>query len=275
MSNLNAPRQDNFSLGRMSVGYITIGEGSEIILAFHGFGRTADDMICFAKKLKPHQKLVSIGLFSHSISEFFTDDIIHKPLEPQEWKEFILAFLKIHGQTKFHLVGYSMGGRLAMVTAQLLPESVLSMSLYATDGLKINLLYRFASSTRVGLYFSRYLKQNPRPLFRIVDFLKTARLMPTKLHRFVYVHIDTFEKREQVFTAWLIYKKMFPDLRLLASIINKKGFKFMMVFGKYDSVIPPKSGRKFSDMIGCQTCFKQIDTGHRMLNEEAIEMVQF
>jgi hypothetical protein len=168
-----------------------------------------------------------------------------------------------------------MGGRVAMMTAQLLPKNVLSMSLYATDGLKINRLYHFASGTRLGLYLSKYLKENPRPLFRTVDFLNKVRLLPDKLHRFVYVHMDTIEKRRQVFEAWLIYKKMFPDLSLLASIINNEGFGFVMVFGKYDSVIPPRLGLKFAQMIGSNNCFMEINIGHRILNEEALEMVVF
>ncbi len=274
-NHIEAPQPQKFVFGRLSVGYITVGNGSEIVLAFHGFGRAAEDMICFVRKLKPHQKLVSIGLFSHSYSELFTDDIIKQPLEPQEWKEFILKFIEIFGQTNFHLVGYSMGGRVALMTAQLLPENILSMSVYATDGLKINPLYRFASGNRVGLSISKYLKQNPGPLFITADFLKTIRLLPAKLHRFVYVHMDTIEKRERVFSAWLIYKKMFPDLKLLASIINKEEFKFKMVFGKYDSIIPSRLGQKFSAIIGSDKHFVEINSGHRILSEGAIELAEF
>jgi hypothetical protein len=87
--------------------------------------------------------------------------------------------------------------------------------------------------------------------------------------------MDTAEKREQVFSAWLIYKKMFPDLKLLASIINKGRIKFIMVFGKYDSVIPPQLGLDFSKVIGSCEYFREVNTGHRILNKETIEIALF
>ncbi len=262
-----------FTHQNLVIEYLIFGTGDETLLCFHGFGRKAEDFEVFLPLLKEHQRIISINLFAHQNSFFPEERIEKQPLLPQEWKALIDAFcIQMHIR-KFHLFGYSMGGRICLKTLELMPERVSSVLLIAPDGLKVNMLYRFASGTALGRWMYRKLIDNPKPLFAVADFLHALKLLSHKLHRFTYVHLDTKEKRQQVHDAWLIYKRIFPDLHKLATIINNSDLPFNMIFGKYDSVIRPQLGAKFSVLIGSEKHLHIIEAGHRLMTEQTVKFI--
>ncbi len=262
-----------FTYQELTIEYITYGAGSDVIFSFHGFGRKAEDFEIFESQLLSHQKIISINLFAHEESIFPTARIGKEPLEQAEWKEFFEAFLHQLDIQRFHLLGYSMGGRVSMMIMELMPQRVKSVLLLATDGLKINLLYRFASETKTGRRLYLSIIENPAGLFRTAKWLNKFGLINDKLHRFVQVHLDTLEKRWQVHDAWLIYAKMFPDLNKLGDIIRSSDIKFNMIFGKHDSVITPRLGYKFSKIIGSDEHLHLVESGHRLLNQATIQFI--
>ncbi len=262
-----------FAYQNLRIEYHIFGDGLETILCFHGFGRRAEDFEVFIPLLKENQRMVSINLFAHQNSFFPEERIGQQPLMPQEWKALLEAFCNELSILKFHLVGYSMGARVCMKTLELMPEKVMSLLLIAPDGLKINLLYRFASSTILGKWMYRKLIHHPKPLFAVADFLHAIKVLHPKLHRFTYVHLDTTEKRQQVHDAWLIYKNIFPNLVAVAKIINERKIAFNMIFGKHDSIIRPELGIGFCAILGTEKHLHIVDSGHRLMNEKTMNFI--
>jgi pimeloyl-ACP methyl ester carboxylesterase len=254
--------------------YGIFGSGNETILCFHGFGRKWEDFELFTSLLKPNQRLVSINLFAHHGSVFPEERIDNQPLLLNEWDELLSAFLDELHVDRFHLLGYSMGGRICLVTMNLMPDRVKSVLLIATDGLKINAMYKFASGTVLGKYLYRKLIDNPKPLFWVADVLHKLKILHPKLHRFTHVHLDTREKRLLVHDAWLIYRNFFPDLHKTAAIIKGRPIPFHMIFGKYDSVIRPELGEKFCRILGDMKYMSVISSGHRLLNDQLLDYIR-
>ena len=262
-----------FSLNGLTIEYLTFGEGDDVILCFHGFGRHASDFRVFTSLLTSNQRMIAINLFGHGASTFPPQRIYDQPLTPEEWRLTLTAFLdQLHAE-KFHLLGYSMGGRIAMKTVELLPDRVKSLLLIAPDGFKINPLYRFASGTIVGKKMYTRLINNPRPLFAIANALNKTGILNDKLHRFVHVHLDSEAQRQMVYDVWLIYKLTFPNLQNLARIIRTKKIPFHMIFGRYDSVITPALGKKFSRIMGTEEHLFLIEAGHRLMTEQTAQFI--
>ena len=257
-----------FSYKDLTFEYECFGTGKNAILCFHGFGRKSHDFSVFSELLKPDQRMISINLFAHGNSSFPISRIETAPLEKAEWKEMLEAFLCAQNISHFGLFGYSMGGRICLTTLEIMHERVRSVLLIAPDGLKINFLYRFASGTQIGRMLYRSLINNPSWLFNLAKVLNKIGILNDKLFRFVHVHLDTREKRQQVHDAWLIYKKIFPDLCASSKLARDLGKNFVMIFGRYDSVIRPELGRKFTHMTGDESQMKLIDAGHRLMTEQ-------
>lgn len=264
-----------FTYRDLRLEYFSFGTGPNTILCFPGFGRTAEDFEIFVPLLLPGQRMIAINLFAHEGSIFPQNRVDSHPLNHNEWVELLEAFITKLGVRHFHLVGYSMGARVCLMTMQLMPEKVKSILLLAPDGLKINLLYKFAIGTSLGRKIYRDIIENPSALFSVAKWLNKFGIINNKLNRFVHVHLDTREKRQLVHDAWIIYQLFFPDLQKLASMIREnKVKKFDMIFGHFDSVIKPKLGKKFSSMIGNLDHMHLMPLGHRLLTEATREMIR-
>lgn len=246
--------------------YLTLGSGKETILCFHGFGREAEDFRVFETLLKPHQKLVAVNLLAHGNSSFPAHRISKSPVAKKEWTGIITALLEVLEIDTFHLMGYSMGGRMAMVLTETLSERISSLVLIAPDGLKIKWVYRFVSETKLGRRIYRHIINQPRWILRIVDSLRFLGLLHQKIHRFVHVQLETREKRQLVYDAWLIHRNLFPNLKKVASHIEANDIPFLLLFGKFDRVIPARYGRKLTTHFTRPTQLVLLELGHRLLH---------
>jgi len=269
----NSILKRQFHFKGLALEYLTIGEGADAIVCFHGFGRKAEDFEVFKSLIRENQRMVAVNLFAHEGSVFPEERINNKPLLVIEWKDLLEAFFKAENIHRFDMIGYSMGGRVAMKTLELMPGRVKSLLLIAPDGIKINAMYRFASGTVIGKWLYRKLIHNPKPLFWTADALHKLKFISDKLHRFAYVHQDTQAKRQLVYDAWMIHKNMFPDLENVACIV-REGKSFNMVFGKYDSVITPALGKKMSGIIGSDKHYFEIEAGHQLMNERTAKFLE-
>lgn len=262
-----------FRFRNLVVEYLEFGSGNQAILCFHGFGRSAADFQLFSPMLKKNQRIISINLFAHGMSDFPVSRVENNPLQPQEWKQLMEEFLSVLEIDRFHLVGYSMGARIAMSTVILMPTKVQSLLLLAPDGFKKNPVNRFASGTKMGRWLFGKLIVRPYLLLSTVRLLNRTGLLNDKLFRFVHVNLDSSEKRKQVYDAWLIYRKIYPDLTTLSALVRERKFSFNMIFGKYDSVIRVKSGRKFCSLVGSAECLHAVELNHKLMSKQTVEYI--
>lgn len=258
----------------MTVHYQVMGSGSRGWLCFHGFGRRAEDFEVFRPLLGDDDRLVCINLFGHGHSAFPPDRIDWSPIQLEEWCEIVELLLESQGFDRFNLLGYSMGGRIAMMTYLGFADRVDRMLLLAPDGLKKNKMYQFASGTRLGRAIYRSIIPDPAMLFSLAKMLNRLGLLSDKLHRFVHVHLDTREKRELVYAVWLIYRRLFPDYAELAQKLNTSGTQCNMIFGTYDSIIPVRLGKRFVKRLRRPAIIHQVPVGHRLMERTTIDYIR-
>jgi pimeloyl-ACP methyl ester carboxylesterase len=163
-------------------------------------------------------------------------------------------------------MGYSMGGRMAMVLTETLSQRISSLVLIAPDGLKIKWVYRFVSETKIGRKIYRHIIDHPRWILRVADSLRFLGLLHQKIHRFVHVQLETREKRQLVYNAWLIHRNLFPNLKEVATHIESNDIPFLLLFGKFDRVIPAHDGRRLTTHFTRPTHQFLLELGHRLLH---------
>ena len=59
----------------------------------------------------------------------------------------------------------------------------------------------------------------------------------------------------------------------ILQLLNEKKIPFLLVYGKYDSIIKPTDGRKFAVQVPCVT-FVELEKGHRLVKEYLNEPVK-
>ena len=263
--------KSTFTYQDITLEFLTIGHGTDAILCLHGFGRMAEDFAIFESLLQPNQRIIALNLLAHGNSIFPASRISRNPLTKEEWSASIAALLQSLNIERFHLAGYSMGGRMAMVLTERMPEKIKSLVLLAPDGLKVNWIYRFVSETKMGRVLYRSIIENPNWILRIADFLRFIRVLHPKIQRFVHVQLETKSKRQLVYDAWLIHRQLFPHLSIVAGNMEGHSIPFELIFGVYDKVIPAHDGKRLLKHFRDAPQPAIINLGHRLLHPLTVE----
>ena len=211
-------------------------------------------------------------MFHHGNSTYPTARIERNPLKPEELVAFFQKFCAHLGFTRFSLMGYSMGGKVALVIAQALPDQLDKLVLIAPDGIQINGWYKLASGTAMGRWLSRRFVRNAKPLLRFSKTMRSLRLLPRHLDRLANIHLADPEHRKLMYNTWMSFRKIKPEISVLSLHLTMHAVPLLLVFGLYDRVIPREIGQKFVRRVP-QAKLEILDAGHVLLTEEHLPVV--
>ncbi|GHB53937.1 hypothetical protein GCM10007390_03580 [Persicitalea jodogahamensis] len=256
----------------MKLHYDCLGHGPNVLLAFHGVGQTGRRCYePFARHLGHYYTIYAFDLFHHgqskgvSGSDDFSDaDVLTRAL----WKDLIQKFIKEKNIVRFDVVGFSLGGRYALATAEAFSEHLERLILIAPDGVVDHPLFGIATRfapTR-GLY--RRLSDNPQPLFAAADLAQRARILPEKMVSFVRYAMGTAEQRRRIYRSWVSLRELSFNIAKLHAQLKRNGVEVWLFVGKYDPVIVPAKLKLLSERLP-EKHFFVLESGHGGLVERA------
>jgi pimeloyl-ACP methyl ester carboxylesterase len=151
-----------------TIHYSRWGNGGNVVLAIPGFGEGSESFSCIGKLMASDQTLLAVDLPLHGSTDWKEND----PMEPSALLVAIRELLFECGfsNTKFSLVGYSMGARIALSIYEEAPERIEQLILLAPDGLNMHFIYWLSTQTYLGSSIFRWTMHHPE------FFLKTASL---------------------------------------------------------------------------------------------------
>ncbi len=234
---------------------------SKILLCFHGFGQDRFAYETIHQSLTGTYTVYSFDAFFHGESKWNRKQ---ESFYPKDWFNFMELFLEKESIKEFEVMGYSMGGKYAMITAQLFPLKIRHVHLLAPDGISTHFSYRFST---YPIVFKRLLKtqiKNPRVFNRLVKLVKATKWMDNYTLRFAETQMDTEFKRAQVYYSWVVLRHFIPDLKKLASQINTHQTTLTFYLGKHDKVISRKEVSRLVNLLDNPEII-EIDSGHSKL----------
>jgi pimeloyl-ACP methyl ester carboxylesterase len=214
--------------------YHKAGNGSRVLLLFHGYGQHGK---IFEEKVKTwhtHYTSYSFDLFFHGESKWgYNENVLTKSF----WKELMDAFLKSEGIEQFAMAGFSLGARFVMVTLEAFPTKVTHVHLLAPDGIKTNFWYSLATYpvTLRALFKSMIL--HPNRFFRLAELIYRMGLVDKGLIRFAESQMKTEEMRKRVYYSWVVFRKMNISLDEITSRIMQHKIYATLIIGSFDKVI--------------------------------------
>lgn len=262
-----------FTHQQFIIHYIEFGKGEEVLFAFPGFGRQPDDFYILEDTFGEQYRIIAFSHFHHGKSEYPDNRVNKHQLKAHELNDIFHAFAKEKNIEKYALLGYSLGGKIALSILQYLPEKVTALYLFAPDGIKKNKWYNLVSSTLLGRLIYKCIIYFPLPFHLFIRILNKIKLLSTRLYKFVYNQTDTFEKRMRVYKVWLTYKRINPNIDLVQQAIAKNKIHTHIFFGRYDKVIPPEIGKNFISKIKRNTHMHVIYVGHNLICEKTIHYI--
>ncbi len=222
-------------IGRFKLHYRVEGEGSQYLIAFHGYGQDLSAFAYFKGSFLRHYRVVLVDMFYHGRSMAKTD----RPISNAELLRIVSCIAKTESFENFSVAGYSLGGKVALKLIEIMPDKLDEVYLLAPDGLEVNRWYNIATNYRwANRLFKRYIVR-PRGFFRLVKVVTALRLISKGMNRFVTREMDRASKRLRVYKVWMLYRDLVPDLKNVSSLVKGFGIRIEILIGEYDRVIAP------------------------------------
>lgn len=262
-------QQSHICYGTAVFHVLTWGHGKELLVCFHGFGESAQHFACLEETLGDDFSIVAIDLPYHGNTHWPFD----RELSPAVLQFLLGQLLRQHEQTRCTLLGYSMGGRLALHLFQTMPAQVKGLVLLAPDGIRQNSWHWFATKTWLGHRIFRYNIYRPGFLFFLMNCLRKLRLLNESVYKFSYRQMNELEQRLQVYNVWTCLRQIWPSVSSIQKYAAAYPVSILLVFGKYDRIIPPVIGERFCRQVP-QARLLVLEKGHQLLSSELGFLIQ-
>jgi pimeloyl-ACP methyl ester carboxylesterase len=254
-----------------SIHYLRGGKGAELLLCLHGFGETAYSYAFLEKHFSDTYTLLAIDLPLHGDTNWPEEQLF----TPANLVAVIEKIVQQEGNPlTFTLMGYSMGGRVALQLLERMPQRINRLVLLAPDGLKLNSWYWLATQTSMGNRLFKFVMDKPQFFTWILKAAHSIKLLNESIYKFVFRFLNDAKRRQQVYTIWTCMRTIKPNLKIIQSHIKAKEIPVSMLYGQYDRIILSKRSVKLTRRIEAYCRVTILPCGHQLLHERNLPAIK-
>lgn len=259
------------SIGELSLSYEKYGSGNQVVICFHGHGRSAADFMFLENEKR---KIISIVLFHHGKSYFPEHRIEKNPLNKVEFLTLFDRIIKQEQIQIFDLVAFSQGGRFALLVFEDYFSVIRSVNLISPDGMDSNSFYNRMSRKKWARNLFQRWENSPNRLVYYSKLAKSIRLMRPKVASFVEKFASDKESFKRASLTWRGFRELRPHEGELKEILANFRGDFQIIMGTFDQVIRPKQAYAFAMRIGKLDSIKEIPCGHNFFSEKNQKLLE-
>lgn len=250
--------------GKQHLNYHVLGDGPQIMLAFHGYGQSAAYFESLSNKLGSLYTIYAFDLFFHGESYWHDKDQV---LEKSELKALLQEVLIKHEIRNFAICGYSMGGKFALASLELFPNQIKQCLLIAPDGIKTSFWYSLATYPQVFRNIFKKIIKKPELFYKITKWAKQLGILDKSILKFARSQMKTQEQRERVYFTWVTFRKLKFEMKEISQIINSQKIPVIMVTGSYDKIV---TSNNMHHLLNYLDDYEELilETGHNHLIAE-------
>jgi len=252
--------------------YLSWGTGERILFAFHGYGESAESFAFLAEALGGDFTIIAMDMPFHGETDWKEGGLFFDPRDLPALLEEIAAELPGR-QQRWWLMGYSMGGRIALQLLDLVASRIERLVLLAPDGLVVNPWYWLATRTVVGNRLFRWTMKRPGWLFFLLRTGNRLGLVNPSLFKFAAHYIDDDTVRQLLYTRWTVMRGFRPRLGRIAGFIRERRIPVLLLYGRFDRIILSKRGERFQRRIQPFGRLTVLPAGHAILHPKFMEVI--
>jgi pimeloyl-ACP methyl ester carboxylesterase len=269
------------------ISYYRWGSGPRFLLCFHGYGESASGFSFLEEVMGAPFTILAIDLPFHGETDWnegplttttlitIIDQIIAQ--ETGTAPAGVDALPDGHSaQTRYPsnnwwLMGYSMGGRVALSLLEQAPGRTERLFLLAPDGLVVNPWYWMATQTSPGRSLFKWTMYHPEWFFFILRTANKLKMVNPSVYKFVANYVDNRKMRVELYTRWTGLRLFKPRLAAIKDIIRIRHIPVQLLYGKFDRIIRAERGEQFRKGIEPWCELLVIPAGHQLLKKEHIQ----
>jgi pimeloyl-ACP methyl ester carboxylesterase len=260
------------------VGYCRFGAGAQPVICFHGYGEEATGYAFLEKYAGTRYTFYAIDLpfhgqtnwkeglnFTHTdLQQIIHDMLLENDFHPDNYRDSNL---------KLAILGFSLGGRVALSLYQAWPETFERLVLLAPDGLKVNFWYWLATRTWAGKKLFSFTMKYPQWFIGFLRLMNKSGLVNASVFKFVGYYINNKPARLQLYHRWITLRRLKPNLKRIKSSIRQQHTIVRLIYGEHDRIILPVRGEQFRHGIEEHCTLRIIASGHQVLHEKHAEEI--
>jgi len=252
--------------------YYQWGEGEQILFAFHGYGESGASFGFLAEAVGRDFTIIAPDMPFHGKTEW-NEAVLF--LDPLDLRALMLEIASgLPGREEgWWLLGYSMGGRVALELLELEYARVERLVLMAPDGLIVNPWYWLATQTAAGNRFFQWTMKRPGWLFLLMRAGRRLGLVNPSLFKFAAHYIDDDAVRQDLYRRWTVMRGFRPPLGSIAGWIRELKIPVVLLYGSYDRIILSRRGERFLRRIGPSGRLTVLPAGHAILQPKFVEVI--
>ena len=266
------PVQNLLSYKNSLISYIRFGTGPATFICFHGYGEDSSSFEFLDKHVGNQYTFYAIDLPFHGKTEwreglnFTTNDLVEivNNIHLKETSRLPTP------NSRLSLLGFSMGGRVALSLYQCRPETIGKLVLLAPEGLKMNFWHWLATRTWVGNKFFAFTMKHPGWFFGFLKLLNKIGLVNASIFKFVNHYIGDNEVRNLLYKRWTSHRKLKPGIKKIKKAIREQHTAVRLLYGKHDRIIRYPVAERFRKGIEEQSILTVILSGHQVLDEKHV-----
>lgn len=252
---------------RSTIHYQYFGDGPELLVCLHGYGESSGSFALLENRLPANFRVIALDMPYHGGTNWNEAG----PFTPDMLWEIISHFNT--GNQKPVLMGYSMGGRLALSLLEKYPAHIKQLILLAPDGLHTNKWYWLSTQTRPGNRLFRYTVQHPGWLFAMIRLGRVTRLLHPSVAKIALYYMSAPASRQLLYQRWTSLRLFKPSLKKIQQNIRQYQVPVQLVFGRFDNIIPAANGHTLAAGMEPWITVTQLDGGHQLLKEKHIAFI--
>lgn len=244
------------------------GEGNKWLFCFHGYGEEGSSFEVLKNSLSKEYTLAAIDLPFHGKTKW-NEGLLIAPEDLINIINIILHNNNSETKKKISLIGFSLGGRVALHLLQTIPAQLERTVLIAPDGLHINFWYWLGTQTSLGNKLFAWTMKNPNWFFPVISFGYKIGLLNKSIVKIVHYYLDDEEQRLLLYQRWTTMRKFKPKASSIMKAIDKYKIPVRFLFGKYDRIILSKRSAFFQNNKHVKITV--IEAGHQLLGEKYVD----
>ncbi len=254
----------SISCGQSTISYLVFGRGNTVVICLHGYGESAERFLFLEQSAGDRYTFIAPDLPHHGSTNWTSDH-----LSSDDLRLLITGLIDKHfpgRQLPVYLLGYSLGGRLALYLTQQHFLPLHRIVLLAPDGLKVNPWYWLATQTWLGKQLFAYTMRKPGWFYALLKVLKKLRLVNSSIYKFVDYYIGDATVRRQLYQRWVTLRHIRPSLQKVKAVLRSDHIPTRLIYGRYDRIILPVRGEKFRKGLEELISITLLEAGHQVLH---------
>jgi len=252
------------------VSYSRFGSGSDLMIAFHGYGQHAYDFEYFDSVWGGKFTTLSISLFFHDGSYWNEANM----LSTSDLSE-IISLITISEEVtykKISFCSFSFGFIPAHICVKLFKESCEYFIILSAPPKEFYYLLKFASKTIIGKRLFSFLKDNRRISLKILKLLRNLTIIGRSQFSFLSIYTESGERLQKVYNTINCYCQLIPDFNSLKNVLDTSDVKTICISGRKDKITPSASMITFVNKLLKKEVFITTDS-HKLQSEETSKVI--